>query len=392
MTSTPRPTTDLTTGPNANTIASRLPSLTGMRFIAAFFVFTCHVSALGYFSPEVTAWLTRYTLGSGWLGVEFFFMLSGFVLMWSRRADDTKPRFWRRRFAKIYPVHVFTWLAAIVIALWAGEAITGARIVPSLFLVQAWTSDPVVMGSINVPSWTLSCELLFYLLFPWLAALVARIRPDRLWWWAGGVAAAAMLLPLLVYLVVSSDPLLPGMQMSAMQNWLLVSFPPARALDFALGVVLGQLVRTGGRVPFRMPAAIGLLAVGFALELLLAPTVFGLTMPLVVPLGLVLLAGAKADIEGTSSVFRAKGMIWLGELSFAFYMVHFLVLYYTHVAIGMSVSWSIPVAIGIALVLCGVTLLIAWGIHSFIERPAMRHWSRPRRTPDPRVATATDSA
>jgi peptidoglycan/LPS O-acetylase OafA/YrhL len=361
-----------------------------MRFIAAFFVFTCHVSALGYFAPEVTAWLTRYTLGAGWLGVEFFFILSGFVLMWSRRPDDTRPRFWRRRFVKIYPNHLFTWLAALALALAAGETITSGRILPSLFLVHAWTPDPIVMGSINVPSWTLSCELLFYLLFPWLAALVVRIRTDRLWWWAGGIAAAAVLLPVLVHLVVPAEPLLPGLQMSATQNWLLVSFPPARALDFALGVVLGQILRTGGRVPLRLPAATGLLAVGFALELLLAPTVFGLTMPLVVPLALVVLAGANTDVQGRPSFFRTRGMIWLGELSFAFYMVHFLVLYYTHVALGATVSWSIPVALGIALVLCGATVLIAWGMYSFVERPAMRRWSRPRRERDTRTVSSSE--
>jgi peptidoglycan/LPS O-acetylase OafA/YrhL len=352
-----------------------------MRFIAAFFVFTSHVAAFGYFAPDVSAWLLRYTFGSGWLGVEFFFILSGFVLTWSQRADDTKPLFWRRRFVKIYPNHLFTWLLALVLALWAGETITAGRIVPSLFLVHTWVPDLKVIASINIPSWTLSCELLFYLTFPWLSALVARIRTDRLWWWVGGIAAVIMLLPVVVYAVVPAVPALPGQQMSLVQNWLLVSFPPTRALDFTLGIVLGRIVRSGGRVPLRLPGAIALLAVGFALELLLVPTVFGLTMPLVVPLALVIVAGANADIQGQPSVFRGRGMVWLGEVSFAFYIVHFLVLNYAHVALGATASWSIPVAIGLALVLLGVTLLISWGMYSFLERPAMRRWSRPRRTP-----------
>ncbi|MFD1047577.1 acyltransferase family protein, partial [Kibdelosporangium lantanae] len=124
------------------------------------------------------------------------------MLTWSQRSGDTKPRFWRRRFVKIYPNHLFTWLLALVLALWAGETVTTGRILPSLFLVHTWAPDLNVIASINVPSWTLSCELLFYITFPWLSALVARIRTDRLWWWAGGIAAVIMLLPVLVYALV----------------------------------------------------------------------------------------------------------------------------------------------------------------------------------------------
>jgi peptidoglycan/LPS O-acetylase OafA/YrhL len=369
---------------------SRLPSLTGMRFIAAFLVFTSHAAALGYFDPETSAWLLRYIFGSGWTGVEFFFILSGFVLMWSQRAGDTKARFWRRRFVKIYPNHVFTWALAIVLALWAGEAITTGRILPSLLLVHTWVPDLQVITSINVPSWTLSCELLFYLSFPWLSALISRIRPERLWWWAGGICAAIMLLPFLAYFFVPGTPLLPGQQMSFLQNWSLVSFPPSRLLDFVLGIVMARIVLTGRWIPLRLPAALSLVVAGFAAELLLVPTVFGLTLPIVAPLALVIAAGAVADVKGHRSVFRGRRMVWLGEVSFAFYLVHFLVQYYAHVALGSTQYWSIPVALAIVAVLFVVTLLIAWAMYAFIEKPSMRRWSRPRQAPEePALATSS---
>jgi peptidoglycan/LPS O-acetylase OafA/YrhL len=373
------------------TAASRLPSLTGMRFVAAFLVFTSHCCALGYFGPAVSAFMLRYTYGSGWAGVEFFFILSGFVLTWSAREGDTRAGFWRRRFVKIYPNHLVTWAAALVLAFVAGETVTAARVVPSLFLVHTWAPNLTVIASINVPSWTLSCELLFYASFPFLLALVRRIRADRLWWWAGGITAVAMLLPVLVHFVVPSTPALPGQDMSMTQNWLLVSFPPTRALDFTLGIVMARIVRSGRWIRLPLPAAGLLILAAFAVELLLVPTVFGLTLPLVGPMALLIAAGATADAEGRPSPFRGRVMVWLGEVSFAFYLVHYLVLNYAHDALGATRSWPVPVAIGILVGLLAVTLLLSWALHNGVERPCMRRFSRPRTPAAPPVRDRVDA-
>lgn len=89
-----------------------LPSLTGMRFLAAALVFLAHMSAVRMFTDQqLNKDVDTYfgTLGS--IGVTFFFILSGFVLTWSARTDDRPRLFWRRRLAKIYPTHFVTWAA-----------------------------------------------------------------------------------------------------------------------------------------------------------------------------------------------------------------------------------------------------------------------------------------
>ncbi|MGV9878699.1 acyltransferase family protein [Streptomyces sp. NPDC003006] len=71
-------------------LQKRLPSLTGMRFIAALLVFLAHISIENLWDePEVNDSLTHTVNRLGWVGVGFFFILSGFVLTWSARPQDT---------------------------------------------------------------------------------------------------------------------------------------------------------------------------------------------------------------------------------------------------------------------------------------------------------------
>ena len=105
-----------TDGSRAATRPSRLPTLTGMRFIAAAMVFLFHANLEGLFaSPEAGGTFNAIASQGGWTGVGFFFILSGFVLTWAARPGDSTPRFWRRRFFKIYPNHLVTFIAALLL-------------------------------------------------------------------------------------------------------------------------------------------------------------------------------------------------------------------------------------------------------------------------------------
>ncbi|MGW4892449.1 acyltransferase family protein [Kitasatospora sp. NPDC004240] len=355
---------------------SRLPSLTGLRFAAALLVYFTHLSVEGYLPPGPAATVFRYAFGLGWVGVEFFFILSGFVLTWSARRDDSRPAFWRRRLVKIFPTHLLTWLAALLLALWAGETLTTGRLLPSFFLVHAWVPELDVMRAVNLPSWSLSVELAFYLAFPWLRSLTARIAESRLWAWALGVAAVIVLLPFADDAFVPDSPQLPGLEMSLLQNWFLVALPAVRALDFVLGILLARIVLAGRWIPLGMPGAAVLVAVGAAVQLSLVPTVYGFTATLALPLGLLVAAAAQADVAGTASPFRGRTAVWLGEISFAFYMTHHLVLHYVRVVFGETRVWSVPEVIGLGAVLLAVTIGVSWLSYRFVELPAVRRWSR----------------
>ncbi|MCX4751613.1 acyltransferase [Kitasatospora sp. NBC_01287] len=351
---------------------SRLPSLTGLRFGAAFLVFLCHSFVLGYFDPRTEARLAPTAFAIGWLGVEFFFILSGFVLTWSAREEHGVRRFWRRRLAKIYPNHVVTWCAAILLALWAGQSVNLGNLLPSLFLVHTWYPRLNTIVTINVVTWSLSCELLFYLAFPLLHALIRRIPPARLWWTLAALAAVILVLPAVARAALPGTPRLPGQDMSLTQNWFLVSFPLIRALDFTLGIVMARIVREGRWIRLNPLVPVALLVAGFAVQLANYPGLYSLSAPVAVPLALLVPAVAAVDLRGGRSVFRSRALVWLGTISYASYLTHFLVLEFGHNALGATRSWSAPVAVAVLAGMFALTTVVAWALHTLVEVPAMR--------------------
>src|SRR5919205_2887395 len=101
--------------------SSRLPTLTGLRFVAAAVVFANHAGLESVFASDIANFLlTGVTASAAEGAVAFFFMLSGFVLTWSDRPGDRPARFWRRRAVKVLPNHVVTWTAGLALMLLAG--------------------------------------------------------------------------------------------------------------------------------------------------------------------------------------------------------------------------------------------------------------------------------
>ncbi|MBX6383838.1 MAG: acyltransferase, partial [Microbispora sp.] len=368
---------------------TRLPSLTGMRIIAAGMIFFFHAQFEHVFADPAAQDVYAAILGQGGpTGVGFFFILSGFVLTWSARADDTPRRFWRRRFFKVYPNHFFTFLVAALLLTWL---VTPPQVGPALlnlFLLQAWTPDLSVSLSVNSVAWSLSCEAAFYLLFPFLLRRINRIRPERLWWWAGGLLALMWAVPTVVArLPLPTDgPSIPWHNVSQWVFWLAYTAPPVRALDFVLGMVMARIVLSGKWIGLRLGPAFALLVVGF-LAAAVVPVIYRMVAITAIPMALVIPAAAMADVKGTKSLLRHPVMMWLGDISFAFYLWHRLVLRFGHMAVGAERQWDTLPALGMLLVALAVTIALSWLLYRFVEVPVMRRWSKPRRRPAGAVAS-----
>lgn len=361
-------------------VFSRLPSLTGMRFLAAFLVFACHACLLGYFTEATAAHFTNFAYSAGWIGVEFFFLLSGFVLTWSARDGDLKRRFWRRRLFKIYPNYLVVWVAALVLAVLVGQFDGFSNLLPSLFVVHTWTPDINVIVSNNPVTWSLACEAFFYLVFPFVYRLIKRIPPSGLWWAVGVVTAAIVALPAISTLLPSSEAM-PGLDLSLNQNWFLEWFPATRCLDFILGILMARVVQTNRWIGLGIGRSLGIVAVGVIVQQLVFPTGYSLEATVALPLALLITSVAVADASGRRSPFRARWLVWLGVVSYAFYLVHFLVLNYGHLLLGAEKTWSFPAAIGILAGVLAVIITVAWLLTRLVEEPMMRRWARPRSRP-----------
>jgi mycarose O-acyltransferase len=358
-----------------------------MRFIAAAMVFFFHSVYENVFAdPVAQNTYTKIFGQGGWAGVAFFFVLSGFVLTWSARATDSVRAFYRRRIFKIFPNHVVTFVVAGVLLISVGSAIGVGPAVVNLFLLQAWFPQLSIEVSMNPVAWSLSCEALFYLCFPFLLRPISRIRPRHLWWWIAGLFVVILVMPIVGTALMPDAPVQPWAHASEWEFWIIYVLPLTRMLDFVIGMLLARVVITGVRVPLSLGQAT-VVAVAAYTAAWFIPWTYTLVAIWVLPLGLVIAAGAASDVRGRRSWLNIGAMVWLGEVSFAFYMWHRLVLTYGHQVLGgPSRNWSTPVAIGVIALFLGVNLTLSWWLYSLVERPIMRRWSVSRRAKPARQA------
>ncbi|NEM05920.1 acyltransferase family protein [Geodermatophilus normandii] len=356
----------------------RLPTLTGLRAVAALMVFFVHVRGLqpARVQPEWSA-----VFGVGGAGVSFFFVLSGFVLAWTWGPVPPRIRdFYRRRAARVLPNHLVTWILGALLTLLAIVALGGGRPRASILafllgipLLQAWV--PVDLPGINGPAWTLSCEAFFYALLPFLVVPLRRTTERARWLVAGAMVAALVAVPLLVQVL--------GPQDESLRVWVVDVLPVARLPEFVLGCVLGLQVAAGTRVRCPLPASLVLAAAALVLVDLTGQSSYKQAIT-AVPFALVIVAGAQRDLRGGRSWLARPWPVRLGEWSFAFYLVHELVIRSLMLAVG-----PVPTpAAGLALAALALALstVVAWQLHVRVEVPAERRW---RGTRAPRAELAS---
>lgn len=360
---------------------SRLDTLTGLRFPAALLVFLFHASlpypSVRLFADDgVESDFTALLAQAGALGVTFFFVLSGFVLTWSARSGDTAPAFWRRRFVKIVPNYVVAWALAMV--LFAAAQTETWRALLSLFMLQVYVPDFATNLAVNPPGWSLAVEAVFYLSFPVLIAVIRKIRADRLKYWIAGTVAAVFATVLLTYTLVPAGTAMMDNEpdTSATHFWFAYVLPFPRVLDFALGILVARAVMLGRWRNIGMLWSGALLAVSYVIASDV-PHLYGQRAVCLIPAVLLIAAGALADQEGRRSLFRNRAMVWLGEISFAFYLLHYVVLACTRELLGTRL-YPTPAGIGIMLAELAVTVLASWALYALVERPITRRWSRAR--------------
>jgi peptidoglycan/LPS O-acetylase OafA/YrhL len=236
-------------------------ALTGLRAIAAYFVVLFHYGSSFANSIGVPRPIGKI-LSNGYLGVSFFFVLSGFILAYNYRSPLTtwsaKKAFFLARFARIYPVYIVALLASFFIGGRFVESVSMGAI-PQFMLLQSWIPYTASIQYWNTPGWTLSAEALFYVCFPLAIALAVGSSDKRL-----GVVAC-----LLAGIMLIAQTPGYGFERSPPAGLGWVPLPLLRLPEFLFGVSLGVLCSRGrlqilGRTP-ALPAitlaAFGCLAV-----------------------------------------------------------------------------------------------------------------------------------
>ncbi|MEU3620199.1 acyltransferase [Streptomyces sp. NPDC006872] len=365
----------------------RLPSLTGLRFWAALLVVLYHLSRQVGTVPYLSE-----TVWYGRSGVTFFFVLSGVVLAWTYDGARVPVKvFLWRRFARIWPLLAVS--VGLSVAVWhvMDRAVSLKAVAATLLAVHAWFPQPVMFTGGNPAAWSLSDEAWFYLVFPALLALLAG-RRARVWvWTAVAVTCAALVL----------WPALSGFSPTT-RSWALDYLPLTRSLQFVLGVVAGLALKRGWRPPVPLWAAAGLV-IGWHLALIpwshavpdaLWYSPYTASQWLSAPIFAALIcAAARADLDGRRTGLGGAWMIRLGHWSFAWYLIHEIVIR------AAVFHWGRPAPGAETLVfwagVLAASLAAAGAAYHWVEHPAERRLRRvgpsvssPRQT-EPRTPVGT---
>jgi peptidoglycan/LPS O-acetylase OafA/YrhL len=321
---------------------------------------------------------------SGWMAVDIFFVISGFVIGLSAFSRlETHPGafrggFLRTRLARIVPLHYLmlaVFVLAIEPALWRQDdfwANLGSHLlfVHNLFLPYA--------GAINGPNWSLATEMQFYLLMAFAAPWLARVGPWRLlalfvalaWAWRWGV-----------YVALGAPGPLDHAYMAQTQL-------PGMLDEFALGLLLARFVRTsaGQAVLSRVASHVRLrwtlvvlTALGWwALFALYYANDYWEVAAMAVFFRTALACCAAATLLLACAWPMPRNRAWLalplylGKISYGIYLWHLPVLFFLgqHTELAPEVALLVAVASTVGLA------SLTW--HLF-EQPLLRRWSRSAR-------------
>ena len=308
----------------------RLNALTSLRFFAAMGVFIHHFHFFEH-TKSVFAQQVYKAFYEGFVGVTFFYILSGFIISFSynqhkKAGKYSIPQFLRNRVARLYPTHLLTLVIAASVYLtkdaWA--YVDMSTLYANILLAQsAFPSIPYFFG-FNGVSWSVSTEMFFYLGFILLVTFNTK-QLIGIW-----IALLAMVIWFLIF-----------MSSSEVAYWALYINPVFRAVDFVTGMLLFRLYK--GRefsLSFKRATTLEVISlvalVAFAcVGMKHVNMLLRLDIYYIAPMAAVVFIFAIG--KGlVSKLLSNRYLVLFGEASFSLYMIHQILINY---AVREYSSW-----------------------------------------------------
>jgi len=395
-------------GAAARGVRRVIPQLTGIRALAALWVACFH------FRPYLIesfpwSWPLTPLFNVGHLGVDLFFILSGFILTFThldRMAVGLGPRkivgFLWLRLSRVWPVTA-TMLLVYGVYRVAQTWVTGdpgyassldvQRLLAHLALVQAWGS---AHHDWNPVDWSISAEWMAYLAFGFLVVFLVRARAAL-----SSRALAVLAGVVLVPMVIIGASLDDGADLTWTGDQIVPGIVALRVLtEFVAGAFVALIVQRAGaprRLPFLLRPAVIMTAIVVVIYLLQrfdpvwrprfgqewnydGHSLWGSTESvIVVPLFAVLIGSLALTSGGISRVLSSRPLVWGGKVSFAFYLAHWFFLDLMLFILGQTTFATDVRSLSHRLLLLGtmsVAVVAGWVLYRFVEEPARRGMRR----------------
>ena len=337
--------------------APPIRALTSLRGLAAWWVVVFHFrEALPPQMPEFLHGIASY----GYLAVDLFFILSGFVIS-CRYSEYFSTRieirniliFYGLRLARIYPLHFFVLIIYLInpiaIIIFSNKGLPGDSYeiyyyILSIFLIQNWGWTNTIQW--NIPAWSISTEWFAYLIFPFFAIIMARVIKNAI--------AAALALLLILAMVTA---LVGGGLGGNIPHYGLLRC----VLEFGAGIALYRL-------HLAHPAQIATARLAFGCAIFCFVALIILPDYAVIPLGFFCLIYSLTENSFLLSRLISQRLLeWIGLISYSTYMIHYFVKIWIKFLLVDSTPNMNDFAVYIAATL-GVSVLLFY----CIERPAQQ--------------------
>jgi peptidoglycan/LPS O-acetylase OafA/YrhL len=346
----------------------KLNQLAGLRGICAWWVVLYH--SLGLMNDSLPGSL-KNVIEHGYLAVDLFFLLSGFVIFLSYHASlstnfpHSVGKFYWNRFSRIYPLHfvmlggylmlfaAFTYLSSSHAA---PDAYTWSAFIQSIFLVHMWFGGDLTW---NVPSWSISSEWFVYLFFPLMAFSLRKLR--------GGItahllsiAAAAVVLHL-IYSMSGLHSIGADIPHMALVRTM---------FEFLMGVFVGSLY-VNHRDFLQRYAIVALAAfIGSCVLYALTSTPDYALIPITFAL---LIAYLSVTTSWITAALSTPVLVYLGEISYSTYMVHYLVYDLLKAAFVSDTHQINQVYLWLSFVAVFVLSVV---LHHVVDMPSQKYFRR----------------
>ena len=285
--------------------------------------------------------------GFGFFGVDLFFIISGFIMIYITKPNQSIFKFWLRRFLRISPIYYVLTIISLVIYIYLPNS---GQFKPDIYdLINSILYIPTNRGAIVGVGWSLNYEMYFYFIFGLALFMPAQYQ----------VFAILLFLASSVglgFIIGINDPFIQQVTSPLL-------------IEFCIGILIGQLFKTGKTFSPRLAFS----ALGVSIGWIVASVMFGINMDYRVLIFALPCAGLVVSLLSLESKnvfkFDAKLPLLAGEISYSLYLVHIAALaVFGKLVMKFSLFNSIN---GYALYFFDfmTAFLVAYVVYKTIEQP-----------------------
>lgn len=343
----------------------RLDQLTSIRGIAAWWVVVYHSQA---FLKEKISPDALNVISYGYLAVDLFFVLSGFVLFlnYHSRVNHNAPKtillFYWNRFARIYPLHFVMMISYLVLTVTffyfssSGKppgSYSTETFIQSLLLMQTWGNNELTW---NVPSWSISSEWAAYMIFPLIIFFMRKY-----------LVGITMHIFLSIFVLFSISYIYNSLGMTSIGSSIAKMAIIRTLFEFTLGCVIASVYinHTDFIVKFRYLGLV--IFIGACLIFAKSKIDDYFIFPIAF---FSLIAYLSVDTSYITRFLNFPLLVYLGEISYSTYMVHYFIYDILKAGIGTVYEYA---GLGQLAISFFIVLLASMAMHHTIEIPSQRY-------------------